>query len=174
MRLVERFDQYLSEHRYAWWPVLNSWMQDSLSDSLVEEFNSRLGGGRVFHGLTAHVPVWCSNGSLWNYKALNFDQCAAFLMRVRVPLWPGPLRRSLIRYTAEAPLIITNTSGLRQVLDHCLNWFLVTEDAMKAADAKIIQRWPIESAFYKAVVLKYASEYPSSRLRSDLDILGEL
>jgi hypothetical protein len=169
MQLVERFDRYLSEHHYGWWAVVYDWMQENLSDPLIKEFNNRLGTGRVFYGLATHVPVWCSNGSLWKYKVSNFDHCPSFLTRVRVPRWPGSLRRLLIRYTTEAPLVVTNTSGLRQVLDFCTTWFLKVETAMKLTDAKTKERWPIESAFYRAVILKYSRDYPASRLRSDLD-----
>jgi hypothetical protein len=174
LRLLTRFDSYLRKRRYAWWSVLYKWMAENLTDTLAREFNRRLGQGRVYYGVEAQVPTLCVNGPIWHYKPPDFTISDTLLTRVRVPQWPGALRRSLIGYTTEAPLLLTNTQGLRTLLDMCLAWFYRVESALKRANTATLLRWPIESTFYKAVVTKYSSEYPGSEVRSDIDVFDWL
>lgn len=174
MRLTDRFEKYLSEKRYAWWAVIHEWAQENLTSAITKEFNKRRGSGRVYYGLRAHVPVLCLNGSLWHYEQPAIEPCPAFLTRVRVPGWPGSLRRSLMRHTVEPPVVITNTEGLDKVLRLSLKWFGEVEAAMKLSPAPTLERWPIEAAFHRAALSKYSQDYPGTRLRSDLDIFDSL
>ena len=84
------------------------------------------------------------------------------LTRVRVPNWPGGLRASLIRYTVEAPLLVTNAGGLRSLLDSSLEWFLGVEKALRVSDETLRSRWLIEAAFFKALVKRELAEHPGA------------
>jgi hypothetical protein len=174
MRLLQRFEKYLGKKHYAWWSVIYAWIKENLTNVLAEEFNRRVGGGRVYYGLNVHVPVLIVNGPVWRYKPPAIEPCGALLTRVRVPRWPGTLRQFLIRYTAEAPLVITNTDGLPRVLRLCMKWFRDTENTMKQADKQMLARWPIEAAFYRAVLAKHSQNEPGDRLQSDLDVFDWL
>lgn len=172
MHLVDRFDRYLKEKHYIWWPVINSWIAENLTEPLVDEFNRRYSHGKVYHSIHAHIPVFCANGALWKYALPNFDSSKAMLTRVRVPGWPGSLRIDLVRYTVEAALVITNLDGLRYVLDASLEWFFSLERALRDADPKLISRWPIEAAFFRAAIRNALSKYPEGEVRSDLDVFN--
>ena len=174
MRLLQRFEKHLRNKHYAWWSVIYPWMNENLTNVLAKEFNRRVGGGRVYYGLNVHVPVLIVNGPVWRYRPPAIEPCGGFLTRVRVPHWPGILRRFLIRYTAEAPLVITNMNGLPKILRLCLKWFRETEKTMKQVDKQILARWPIEAAFYRAVIAKHSQDDPGDRLQSDLDIFDWL
>ncbi len=174
LQLLKRFDQYLAEKRYAWWAVIYEWMKENLTQVLVDEFNRRLGRERIHYSIYAHIPVLCMNGALWEYSRGSFASIQALLTRVRVPRWPGELRRRLIKYTAEAPLLVTNPTWIAAVLAEALKWFLAIEESLKAADSALVDRWPIESAFYRAAVARAVQEYPEDRVRSDLDVFDWL
>ncbi len=169
MRLVERFEQYLKEKHYPWFSVIKSWMLENLTATLVEEYNRRFGKGRIYYGITGHIPIVCLNAPLWNLSTGKFHPHEALLTRVRIPNWPGKLRRELIRYTAEAPLVLTNVRGLTRVLKESLEWFLGLEASLKSANGQIKKRWHLESAFYREALKEYLRKYPHNELRSDLD-----
>lgn len=169
MRLVDRFEQYLKEKHHAWFSVIRSWMLENLTDTLVEEYNRRLGKGRVYYSMTGHIPIVCLNGPLWSFRAGKFQPHEALLTRVRVPNWPGRLRRELIRYTAEAPLVVTNVGGLTRILKESLEWFLRLEASLKSSNGQIKKRWHLESAFYREALKENLRKYPHNELRSDLD-----
>ena len=89
---------------------------------------------------------------------------------MRIPNWPGRLRRELIRYTTEAPLVVTNVRGLTRILRESLEWFLSLEASLKSSNDQIKKRWHLESAFYREAVKENLRKYPDNELRSDLDI----
>jgi len=98
-----------------------------------------------------------------------FRPCDAIITRVRVPRWPGQLRRELLGYTAEAPLLITNESGLVRLLTSCLDAFLAFEAALRQAQPEVAERWPIEAAFYQTALDRFLDK-DEAAVRSDLDI----
>lgn len=169
MGLPQRFQKYLAETHYWWAAVLRDWMAENLTDTHSREFNRRLGAGRVYHSVHGYVPILFLNGEVWRYLRPGFKPCDSLLTRVRVPNWPGGLRASLIRYTVEAPLLVTNAGGLRSLLDSSLEWFFGIEKALRVSDETFRPRWPIEAAFFKALVKRELAEHPERSLRSDLD-----
>jgi hypothetical protein len=169
MRLVERFEQYLKEKHYAWFSVIHDWMLENLTDTLVEEFNRRLGRGRMYYSMSGHVPILCLNSPLWNFRAGKPCLHEALLTRVRIPNWPGRLRSELIRYSVEAPLVVTNLSGLTRILRESLEWFLRLEASLKSSNPQLKKRWHLESAFYREALKENLRKYPDNQLRSDLD-----
>ena len=174
MRLVERFEQYLKKNHYAWFSAMQRWMRENLTDTSVEEYNRRLGEGRMYYRIIGHIPIVCLNGPLWSFRAGKFKPLESLLTRVRIPNWPGRLRRELIRYTAEAPLVVTNLSGLPRILRESLEWFLSLEAGLKSSNSKIKKRWHLESAFYREALRENLRKYPESGLRSDLDVFNWL
>lgn len=147
MRLVERFEQYLTEKRYAWWSVIYDWIRSNLKDALVIEFNRRIHASRLYQSIGAFFPILCVNGQVWRHAGSEFSACDALLTKARVKDWPGKLRQRLLYYTADVPLLVTNPNGLNGLFDEALRWFLRIEKGLKAADEKKKRRWHIESAF---------------------------
>ena len=96
-----------------------------------------------------------------------FRPCDGMITRVRVPRWPGKLRRDLLGYTAEAPLLITNDRGLRKVLISCMERFFALESTLKRSQSALGERWPIEAAFYQTALLHFLHD-DDSEVRSDL------
>jgi hypothetical protein len=174
-RLLERFEKYLAEKHYAWWAVILEWMNENLSSSLVARFNQEFLPDRCYFGVNVFIPVLFMNGPIHdlenatNKEAPVFRSCDAIITRVRVPRWPGRLRRDLLGYTAEAPLIITNQSGLAQLLTSCLDGFLAFETCLKRARPILGERWPIEAAFYQMALDRFLTGEESG-VRSDLDV----
>lgn len=169
MRLVERFEQYLTEKHYAWWSVIYDWMRSNLKDALVIEFNRRIHPGRLYNSIDAFFPILCVNGQLWRQTGSRFSECDALLTKVRVKDWPGKLRQRLLYYTADVPLLVTNSDGLNSLFEEALRWFLRIEKGLKAADEKTKRRWHIESAFYQTAVSHFMRKQPATGIRSDLD-----
>src|SRR6266513_564123 len=149
MRLVERFERYLTEKHYVWWSVIYDWMRSNLSDALATEFNRRLDRGRVPYSIDAYFPILCVNGRLWEHSAEKVVECNALLTRIRVKGWPGNLRQQLLHYTTEVPLVITNPDGLADLLRDASRWFLKVEKSIKSSDKRTKQRWHMEAAFYQ-------------------------
>lgn len=170
MGLVSRFEKYLAENHYVWWGVINSWMRSNLSDALATEFVRRLPAGRLYYGMDACFPILCINGPLWRYSGPKILECNALLTRVRVRGWPGRLRQQLLRYTAEAPLIVTNPKGLMSLLQEASRWFLKVEERLKCADKRTKQRWQLESSFYREALKHFMHGKPEKEIRSDLDV----
>lgn len=179
MRLVNRFEAYLREKHYAWWSVIGDWMKANLSTPAVTTFNKEVfGNTRIHFGVTAHVPVLCINGPLYEVAGLgepdtwSFKAQKCLLTKVRVPGWPGRLRLRLMRYTAEPPLLVTNLNGLLMVLESVLDWFLRVEKALKDSDPKLKERWPLEASFFQVAIKKFGGSDTEriQELRSDLDI----
>ena len=171
MRIFGRFAAYLKRTNYDWM-VVRDWMREKISDDLAREFRERAVPKQMVFGLTAHVPVLCVGGAMWVYQPGKFDSATALLSGVRPASWPGRLRTYLIRYTAEAPILMTNCEGLPGVLSDAYRWFAVIEDQLKTAPASSLLRWPIESELYRAVVDSYLPNYPSGI--DDYDMLAQL
>ena len=174
-RLLPRFEKYLAETHYAWW-ASNSRMDERESlTTLVSEYNRECLPNRCYFGINVYVPVLFISGPLYdlvdatNKESPVFRSSEAIITRVRVPRWPGRLRRDLLGYTAEAPLIITNENGLAQFFTSCLNGFLAFEKCLKRERAALAERWPIEATFYQMALDRFLSSDESS-LRSDLDV----
>lgn len=174
-KLLERFEKYLAEKHYAWWSVIREWMNENISSALVTEFNREFLPDRCYFGVNVFIPVVFMNGPLHdlenatNKEAPVFRSCDAIMTRVRVPRWPGQLRRELLGYTVEAPLLITNESGLAKLLTSCLDGFLAFETCLKRARPTLGERWPIEAAFYQMALDRFLSS-DESDVRSDLDV----
>ncbi len=169
--LIKRFEKYLSEKRYAWWSVLHDWMNLTFTEAIVAEFNQTFRStGRVYYSINSWCPILCMNGPLWRYDGSKFFPCEALLTRVRVSGWPGKLRLSLIRYTTEAPLLLTNPAGLTGLLKQVAEWFLKIEREINAADNSVKNRCQLESTFYRAAIRHFMRLQRDESLRSDLDL----
>ena len=173
MGLMDRFDAFLKERNFAWWSVLRDWMRDNLTGEIVLEFNRLLGNSRLYQGIDLYCPIVCMDVPIWMYDGRTFEQVDSLLTRIRVNRWPGSLRERLVGYTAEAPLLLTNPSGLSSILKESERWFYKTEETLGRAEARVKQRWFIESAFYQMAVRKGFLQEPQSWVRSDLAILPE-
>jgi hypothetical protein len=149
-------------------------MRKASPPALVDEFNRRLGKGRVHYDIRGDIPIVCMNGGLWSLDAGKFRAQDALLARVRIPGWPGRLRRELIRYTPEAPLVVTNKKCLKRILNGGLEWFPSLEANLKSADDEPKKRWHLESAFYREALRENLGKYPEGELRSDLDVFDWL
>jgi len=172
-KLLERFEKYLAEKHYYWPQVIRDWMDRNLTQTLVTEFNRDCLPRRCFFGVNVYVPVLFINGPIHSLvesakKSTQFERRDLIVTRVRVPGWPAKLRRDLLGYTAEAPLLITNEDGISQLLIACNDGFLALEKILKRARSTFAERWPIEAAFYQMALERLLTEDDSS-VRSDLD-----
>ena len=172
-KLLERFEKYLAEKHYFWGQVIRDWMDRNLTPTLVREFNQQCLPRRCFFSVNIYVPLLFVNGPIHELvestdKSPDFQGCDLIMTRVRVPGWPGKLRRDLLGYTAEAPLLITNEKGIGRLLTACNDGFLVFEKVLKRSRTAFGERWAIEAAFYQMALERLLGEEDSA-LRSDID-----
>jgi hypothetical protein len=174
MKLMEKFDKYLKETRYAWWSIIRDWMSENFTGEIIEEYNRLLGAHRLYQGIYLYCPVLCIDVPMWRYEGQTFHQLDSMLTRTRVNHWPGSFRQKLAGYTTEAPLLVTNVSGLSSVLSEASRWFYRVENLIKRSGKDAKARWFIESNFYQMAVRKGFSDEPQSWVRSDVDILSDI
>ena len=150
-------------------------MNENITSALASEFNRQCLPRRCYFGVNVYVPVIFIGGPIHDLADATTDDspifrsCDGMMTRVRVPGWPGRLRRELLGYTAEAPVFITNQAGLTPFLTTCLEGFLGLEASLKRVRPRFADRWPIEAAFYQMALVRFL-EREDSALRSDLDI----
>jgi len=159
--LFTDFKDYIKRTRYAWWATLRNWL-NKIDDEKHKQFNQQyFEGSRLYYMVSCHLPIVCVNGQIHKVKwTLNkgitdFTDASFFLSSIRKHAWPGQARYLLLQKEPEVPFIVTNPLNLISVLEIGLIWYKKIRKALKEADAKLINRWPLESALYKRIVQHY-------------------
>jgi hypothetical protein len=166
-RLFTEFQNHLGEKYYAWWSTLLRWIE-SIGAENVDSFNARyFGNSRIYHLVSAHMPIVCVNGPIygvkWNASSgiQSFAEIPYCVTSIRKRGWPGGTRFKLATFSSEAPVILTNISGLESVLDLGLTWFNSIRESLSESDSEAETRWALESAFVDKCVKQYGHKKQS-------------
>lgn len=173
--LLRRFNQYLNSNGYVWWSTLRQWMKN-IDSSEFDAYNEEMfGSGRIYHPVSAHLPIVCLNSPLYEVevdgasKIKSFKEIDYCLSRIRKRGWPGKSRFKLAMRTPEVAVIVTNLAGLPKALELGFQWYEEIKYFFRQAPAEMERKWPLESAFFRSVVRYHAKDEGTS-YRSDLDI----
>lgn len=176
--LVKEFKAYLSEKRYLWNHVLNSWIS-SFAEQKCSLFKNRYyGGNPPYHRLCTHLPVVCVNGPIYSteWSAQNriesFHEIPFCFTVFRKHGWPGLAYSGLMTRSPEVPAIVTNARNLQKVLEIGFNWYKEVYEGLIGAPKEVLDRWPIEACVFQRVMRHFYQKEIESGYRSDLDIVN--
>jgi hypothetical protein len=176
--LLKEFEAYLSEKRYLWNHVLNSWIS-SLAEQKCSLFKERYyGGNPPYHHLCTHLPVVCVNGPIYSTKwsAQNriesFHEIPFCFTVIRKHGWPGLAYSGLMTRSPEVPAIVTNARNLQKVLEIGFNWYKEIYEGLIGAPKEVLDRWPIEACVFQRVMRYFHQKETESGYRSDLDLVN--
>jgi hypothetical protein len=174
--LLDSFVSYVRENHFAWWSVLRRWKREQIGTSEVKAFNQWAVGrkGPLYTSVTAYLPVLCQNGPIYSVRLTHAGKPRAFtpedylVTGLRVPRWPAAGRGRSISVTPEVPLVVTNVSGISQVLESSLQWFAGLRQLLQNAPAEEKERAYLEAEFCQAVRQRFQEN--ESLYRSDYDV----
>lgn len=173
--LFEKYQKYLKKNCYDWSTTLRKWSKKAISKQKINQFNSNyFSNKRIFHYLCAYIPIICVNGPIYrvtwskNSGIKTFERIDYCLSTIRKHGWPGKARFSLVKRTAEVPVVVTNIDGLKQALDIGRVWYEEIHRALTEGSSELKNRWALESAFYNRVVRHYSKLENNYAYQSDI------
>ncbi|MEA1995899.1 MAG: hypothetical protein U9N18_07165 [Campylobacterota bacterium] len=173
--LFKDFQDYLQKHHYTWWFVLREWINKKIDIEKCMKFNERyFGGHRIYHDVTAHLPIVCVNGPLYSVKIdsnltiEDFEERLFLTTLIRKQGWPGSAEIGLLSRTPEVPVVVTNPEGLKTVLEIGFGWYQDIRKRLETAPPEVLKRWVLESTFFERVC-SYYNRQEGVNYRSDLD-----
>lgn len=144
------------------------------TDSCDRYNASVYGDSRVYHSVTAYMPIVCVGGPLhavqWSPDTGigDFPCLDACLVEIRKRGWPGNARASLLSAGALGPVLVTNLAGLPSCLGLAEDWFTSLRMTLADAPVELVRRWPLESALMSVGILHYSLRDTQPPYRSDL------
>lgn len=177
-RLGDSFKAFVEGRGGDWLESLPDFTK-SIDLKMCENFNERfLGKALYLLHVGLHLPVVCIQGPIhkvtWTAESgiTDYEDAEAFVTSIRKTGWPGKARRTLLNRAAEVPVIVTNTDGLRSVLDRGAAWFEQARSLIRALPESVAVRAPLESHFFDWAIAEYKISEAEKGYRSDFPILS--
>jgi hypothetical protein len=175
--LLDKFSNYLRQTSFYWAGVLRGWVRENITDADCIRFLANFTETSLtYFSLHSWVPVVCVGGAIHSVECDSsgepsaFDHCKGFSVGLRLQGWRTFAKWRMLRRSPEAPVIVTNVSGLREVLDGARAWFQEQKRQLLEASTQTKQRALLEAALVQQASLNFSRRETLGNYRSDLDV----